>query len=73
MNLFDSADRRCPLITECFWAGEATVTISMLAKDRTQSFQLSTLNAPSYKRNDTTVLGNHSKLVSFQPWPGDGS
>jgi hypothetical protein len=71
---FDSVtDSRCPLTMECFWAGEVTVTLSLKAKDQKRSFQLSTLNAPPYKRQDTTISGNHFKLISVTPYPGDGS
>lgn len=71
---FDSLyDHRCPLYMECFWAGEATVKLSLQSDGHQQSFKLSTLNAPPAFRSDTTILGYRIKLLSVSPYPGDNS
>ena len=72
---FDSVyDSRCPLNMECFWAGEATVKLSLrIGTSQKQSFKLSTLNSSPAFKNDTTISGYKIKLLSVSPYPGDKS
>lgn len=62
----DYTDSRCPINTDCIWAGEASVYLQAKSNGQTASFVLNGLGS------DTTLFGYQIELVDLLPYPEHG-
>ena len=60
-------DSRCPIGTNCVWAGNAKIKIEISRGKSSKTFELSTMLEPK----SATYKGFQIKLVSLTPVPGE--
>lgn len=73
IELIGVEDSRCPSDVQCFWEGDAVVTMTIFSKGDVSTFTLNSNPNVGSGQVERTVLGYSISLKNVEPYPQSSS